>query len=171
MLTGSPSYDIRYTTALDAPSLKSWLEKPGMLHFFPISEENEIENAVNSWISFYKYKASLTATIDGKPCGIATLFLSPYRKVAHHSFFKIIVDPQYQRQGVGASLLKNIKHLAKTLFRLDIIHIEIIEGNPIAHLLEKYQFELFMRQERYFKEDGKYYARLLYKCYLSKEVL
>lgn len=168
MLTDTPSFDIRYSTLFDAAHLKHWLKQDNMLHFFPLSEEREIDSAVAAWMSFSRQKASLTATIDGKPCGIATLFLPLYRKVGHHSFFKIIVDPSMQRQGIGSSLLKNLMHLAKSYFNFEIVHIEIIEGNPIVHLLEKFQFEMFTRQERYFKENDTYYARLLYKGYLSK---
>lgn len=168
MTLDSPSFDIRYSTLWDAPFLRSWLESPGMLHFFPLSEKTEVDGVVHSWVSYHKYKASLTATWEEAPCGMATLFLSPYKKVAHHSFFKIIVDPKYQGKGVGSALIKNIKHLAKTYFHLDMVHIEVVEGNPLEALLKKQGFIEFMRQEKYFKEGDAYYARVLYKCYLSE---
>ena len=52
----------------------------------------------------------------------------PYKKVAHHCLFKIVVDPKHQRKGIGRALLKNLKHLAKTYFHLELMHIEVFEG-------------------------------------------
>jgi putative acetyltransferase len=78
----------------------------------------------------------------------------------------MIVDPKLQRRGIGTTLLKNLKHLAKTYFRLQILHIEVYEGNPIASLLEKNGFRQFARQERFVKEGDQYFARLLFECYL-----
>lgn len=161
-LTDSPDFDIRYTQVTDAPSLRKWLSAPGMLHWFPMATEREVENAIAVWIGFCRINASLTATYKGEPCGIGTLFLMPYRKVAHHCLFKMIVDPQFQRQGVGTALLRNLKHLAKNYFRLELMHIEIFEGNPIQLLLKKQGFREFAKQKHYVKEEsGDYLGRIL----------
>jgi RimJ/RimL family protein N-acetyltransferase len=161
-----PGYDIRYTYVSDMPYLRDWLNHPDTLHWFPMDQEKEIEDAVQCWIGFSRYSSSLTATMDGVPCAIGTLFLMPYQKVTHHCLFKMIVDPKYQRKGIGSSLLKNLKHLAKQYFRLELMHIEVFEGNPIVHLLHQSDFHKFARQERYVKENGKYLARILYQSYL-----
>lgn len=158
--------DIRYTYITDTPHLRRWLNDPLVQKWFPVSEEKEIEDAVRCWIGFSKYSASLTATFNGTPCGIGTLFLMPYRKVAHHCIFKIVVDPAYQKRGIGASLLRNLKHLAKNYFHLDLIHLEVYEGNPIVRLLEAQNFHQFVRQEKYVKDENGYRARLLFECYL-----
>lgn len=158
--------DMRYSVIEDAIPLKEWLLTPGMLHWFPMSEGRELDDAIACWIGFSKYLASLTAIIDNKPCAIGTLFLMPYKKVAHHCLFKIIVDPKYQRKGIGSSLLRNLKHLAKTRFRLEFMHIEVLDGNPLAHLLQKENFKEFARQEKFFKEGETYYARILFQSYL-----
>lgn len=163
-----PGFDIRYTYLSDAPFLRKWLHFPEVQHWFPVEEEKEIEDSVQCWIGFSRYSSSITATLDkGQTiCGMGTLFLMPYRKVAHHCLFKMIVDPQYQRQGIGSSILKNLKHLAKNYFRLELMHIEVFEGNPFIHLLEKYDFHEFARQEKFVKDSDKYYARILYESYL-----
>lgn len=158
--------DIRYTYITDTPHLRRWLQDPRVQKWFPVSEEKEIEDAVRCWIGFSRYSSSLTATLNGTPCAIGTLFLMPYRKVAHHCLFKIVVDPNYQRQGIGGALLKNLKHLAKNYFHLDLMHLEVYEGNPIIHLLKKQGFHEFVRQERYVKDKGRYCARLLFESYL-----
>ena len=50
---------------------------------FRCFDEIEIDDAVNRWIGFSRYKCSLTATIDNVPCGLVTLYLQPYRRLAH----------------------------------------------------------------------------------------
>lgn len=161
--------DIRYTHVDDAPFLRDWLLDPRVQQWFPVSEEKELENAVQCWIGFARYQSSLTVTLDGVPCGLGTLFLMPYRKVAHHCIFKLVVDPRYQRQGIGRSLLKNLKHLAKNYFRLELIHIEVFDRNPLIHLLLQEGFSEFARQEDFVKEGDKYLARVLYQAFLTQE--
>ncbi|HEY2811624.1 MAG TPA: GNAT family protein [Rhabdochlamydiaceae bacterium] len=163
-----PGLDIRYSTLADAPVLRQWLQIPQVQHWFPVAEDKEIEDAVQCWIGFSRYSSSLTATFDkGQTlCGIGTLFLMPYRKVAHHCLFKMVVDPQYQRRGVGASLLKNLKHLAKNYFHLESMHIEVFEGNPFIRLLEKNDFHEYARQEKFVKEGDVYLSRILYAAQL-----
>ena len=155
------NHDIRYTYVTDISYLRQWLKTPGMLHWFPVSAEKELEDAIQCWIGFCRWSSSLTATIDHVPCAIGTLFLMPYKKVAHHCLFKIIVDPKYQRQGIGSSLLKNLKHLAKNYFHLEMMNIEVFEGNPILDLLKKHDFYEVVRQKKFVKEDGKYLERIV----------
>ncbi|MBY0528582.1 MAG: GNAT family N-acetyltransferase [Rhabdochlamydiaceae bacterium] len=159
-------FDIRYTHVSDAPYVLQWLKEPGIQQWFPVSLDKEIEDAVQCWVGFCKYNSSLTATIDGVPVGIGTLFLMPYRKVAHHCLFKLLVDPAHQRKGVGRALLKNLKHLAKNGFRLELMHIEIFEGNPIESLLLQFNFHEYGRQEHFVKDKDRYLGRILYESYL-----
>lgn len=161
-----PGFDIRYTYVSDMQYLRQWLNAPGILHWFPMQEEKEIEDSVQCWISFSRFSSSLTAMIADVPCAIGTLFLMPYQKVAHQCLFKLIVDPKFHRQGIGSSLLKNLKHLAKQYFKLELMLIEVFEGNPIVHLLKKQGFSEILRQEKYMKENDTYYARILFECKL-----
>ena len=158
--------DIRYTYVTDTPLLREWLLRPEVQKWFPLSEEKEIDDAVQCWIGFSRYSSSITATVNGTPCGIGTLFLMPYRKVAHHCLFKLVVDPKFQRKGIGSALLKNLKHLAKNYFHLDLIHIEVFEGNPVIRLLQRADFHEFARQENFVKDNGQYLGRILYECNL-----
>lgn len=165
-MTEPSGLDIRYTYVTDTPYLRDWLSHPEVQKWFPVSEEREIEDAVHCWIGFSRYSSSLTATLNGTPCAIGTLFLMPYRKVAHHCLFKLVVDPKHQRKGIGSSLLKNLKHLAKNYFHLELIHIEIFEGNPVIKLLQKYEFYEFARQDNYVKDQDRYLSRILYESIL-----
>lgn len=154
--------DIRYTHITDEIYLRGWLMNPKLQHFLPVSNEQEVHNTLQCWLGFCRYSASLTATLNGTPCGIATLFLMPYQKVSHHCLFKIIVDPIHQNKGVGNSLLKNVIHLAKVYFKLEEIYTEVVEDNPLIHLLYKYDFYQFAEQKDYVKENNRYYARILF---------
>jgi RimJ/RimL family protein N-acetyltransferase len=163
------AFDIRYTEMSDLSFLREWVLSPGMLHWFPVADEKEAEEALNCWIAFSRWNCSLTATTDEVPCGIATLFLMPYYKVAHHCLFKLIVDPQYQKRGVGFALLRNLKHLAKNYFKLEMIHAEVIEENPVVHLLKKLDFYEFTRQKGFIKEGDRYWDRLLFQVDLQED--
>ncbi len=156
-----PDFDIRYSYITDISYLRQWINQPEMLQFFPMLSEKEIEDAIQCWIGFCRWSSSLTATINHTPVGIGTLFLMPYKKVAHHCLFKMVVDPQFQRKGIGGQLLKNLKHLARNYFHLEAMNIEIFEGNPILHLLKKFDFYEIARQDRYVKENGIYKGRIV----------
>ena len=165
-MTELEGFDIRYTYVTDTPPLREWLLTPDVQKWFPVSEEKEIEDAVQCWVGFSRYSSSITATVHGVPCGIGTLFLMPYRKVAHHCLFKFIVDPKFQKKGIGTALLKNLKHLAKNYFHLDLMHIEVFEGNPVISLLKKQGFHEFARQEKFVKDKDGYRARILFESFL-----
>ncbi len=159
-------FDIRYTHLTDGPHLRDWLLLPEVQRWFPVSEEKEINDAVQCWVGFCRYNSSLTATIEGVPCAIGTLFLMPYRKVAHQCIFKMVVDPKYQKKGIGRSLLKNLKHLAKEQFHLELMHIEVFDQNPFIHLLKQFDFHEFAKQERFVKDQEQYLTRILYESHL-----
>ncbi len=158
-------FDIRYSEMEDGEYLKKWLAIPDDQRWFPMSLPQEIEDSVRNWIGFSKYRASLTATVDSKPCGIATLFLMPYKKVSHHATFYLIVEKHHRKKGIGSSLLKNLLHLAKNYFRLESVHAEIFEGCPILSLLEKAKFLPFAHQEHFVKDGSEYISRTILECY------
>jgi len=109
---------------------------------------------------FCRYQSSLTATIRHIPCGIATLFLMPYKKISHQCSFKICVNPKHWRKGIGSSLIKNLKHLAKEHFHLEAIYTEVFDDNPLIPLLKKFGFYEFARQENYIKTKKGYKGRV-----------
>lgn len=165
-LTDTPDFDIRYSRIDDIEALRFWLKTEGILHWYPPSDDEELENFIRIWIGFTRFSASLTATYQDKPVGMACLYLMPYRKVAHQALFQIIVDPDHQRMGVGKALVRNLKHLAKSYFRLELLNVEILDESPLIPLLSGLGFVEFVRQENYVKEDGKYYPRILMEAEL-----
>lgn len=161
-LTTSPDYDIRYSRITDISYLRTWIIDPRVIQYFPFQhfQAHEIEFFTNNWISFSKYQASLTAIYNQKPCGIATIFLLPYKKVAHIGMLHILVDPIWQKKGIGSSLIRNIKHHAKNYFHLEFLNIEIMENNPIVSMLKSFGFYEVFRQEGFYKVDKTYLARI-----------
>jgi RimJ/RimL family protein N-acetyltransferase len=153
--------DMRFTELTDAPYLKEWLTDPSVAAAFPMDDVVEIDDAVSRWIGFCRYRCSLTATMDGVPCGMATLYLQPYRKLAHQCEFGIIVGSQYRNHGVGSDLLKNLIHMAKSYFNIELLHLQVYEKNPAIQLYERFGFVEFGRQTGWIKEkDGRHVGRI-----------
>jgi GNAT superfamily N-acetyltransferase len=161
MISDREEFDIDYTKLDEEVLLKKWLMWPGVLEWYPMAQEPDVDLVAKNWIGFARYKSSLTAYYKGKPVGIATLLLMPYRKVAHHGMMYIIVDPKWQGQGVGTALIRNLMHLAKTRFKLEDIHFDIYEGCRIMSILKKLGFEELLRQEKWVKTKQGYLARHL----------
>lgn len=157
--------EIRLTVPADAYHLNQWLSDPSVAANFPMTDSVEIEDAATRWVSFSKYKCSLTALSNGKPIGLATLYLQPYKSLMHQSEFGIIVAPGFRGQGVGSKLLQELIHLAKNSFNIEILHLQVHEGNPAIHLYKRFGFHEFGRQIGWMKEGSSYRARIMMELY------
>jgi putative acetyltransferase len=163
--------DIRYTELSDGKYLKEWLMQKDIGRWFPMLGEVEVEDAVNRWLSFSRYKCSLTAVLDGVPIGLTTLYLNPYKKISHQCEFGIIVGKDYRGQGVGTDLLKNLIHLAKDYFNIELLHLQVYDQNPAIGLYEKFGFKEFGRQTHWIKEgENLYQARIFMEKFLKPEI-
>ena len=165
----SNDYDIRFSRITDISYLKNWLIDPRVMKYFPFEymQTHEIDNFSKNWIGFCRYQSSLTAIYKQHPVGMATIFLMPYKKVSHLGLLYLVVDPIWQKKGIGSSLLKNIIHHAKTRFGLDSLHFELMENNPVMGILKKFGFKEIIRQEGYFKINGKYLSRIIMEINLK----
>jgi RimJ/RimL family protein N-acetyltransferase len=155
-----PSISVRFTEISDGKQLKEWLHEPGVLRWFPMYDEVEIDDAVQRWVGFSRYRCSLTAVKDGKPVGIATLYLQPYRKLAHQCEFGIIVAAEVRNQGVGSFLIQELEVLAKSTFKIELIHLQVYESNPAKRLYARLGYKEFGNQSHWIKEvDGSFVGR------------
>jgi len=159
-------FDLRYSTLEDGPYLGKWLMEPDTMLSYPMRTETEINDATQRWISFSKFKCSLTATINGEPCGLSTLYLQPYRTLAHQCEFGIIVGNQFRGQGVGGQLIKNILHLGKNYFNIELLHLQVQAHNPAIRLYRRFGFREFGRQTHWLKDEGIYRGRVFMERFL-----
>lgn len=158
--------EVRYTEPGDAKYLKEWLSEPGVLRWFPMEDQLEIDDAVMRWIAFYRYKCSLTVLKDGVPCGLATLYLQPYRKLAHQCEFGIIMGDGYRNMGIGSYLMSSLMHLAKENFKIELLHLQVYAENPAMRLYTRFGFKEFGRQNSWIKEDNRYVGRVFMERFL-----
>ena len=160
-------FDIRYSQLDDLAYLSSLFCENDACIPFPFNLE-EKEDALKNWIGFSKYKASLTGTIKEEPVAVGTLFLMPYKKVAHHASFYLMVDPKFRRKGIGTSMVRNLCHLAKTRFKLESIHAELFLPCELESILKHLGFKSFAKQDDYEKLGvNEYRPRLLMEHFLS----
>ncbi len=159
--------DFRFTEMSDGKYLKDWLMEPSIKRWFPMEDEVEIDDAVGRWVGFSRYKCSITAVKNDIPCGITTLYLQPYKKLAHQCEFGIIVGTDFRNQGIGGEMLHRLFRLAKERFKIELIHLQVYADNPAKRLYERFGFEEFGCQDKWIKEnDGTYTARLFMERYI-----
>lgn len=158
--------DIRYTEPGDAKYLREWLIDPSISKWFPMADQMEIDDAVMRWISFHRYKCSLTVLKEGIPCGLATLYLQPYRKLSHQCEFGIIVGQGYRNRGIGSYLMSSLMHLAKEKFKIELLHLQVYAENPALNLYKRFGFKEFGRQEAWIKEEDRYVGRIFMERFL-----
>lgn len=158
--------EIRYTISSDAEYLKSWLMDPETSCWFPMYDEMEIEDAVIRWIAFSRYHCSLTITKDGVPCGIATLYLQPYRRLAHQCEFGIVVDKKYRNLKIGSYLMSSLIDLAKNRFKIELMHLQVYENNPAINFYTRFGFKEFGRQNHWAKEEKRYAGRIFMERFI-----
>jgi RimJ/RimL family protein N-acetyltransferase len=156
-----PGLELRYTILEDGEPLKEWLQEPGILRGFPMQDPPEVEDSVKHWIGFSKYKSSLTATLNGKAVGIATLCLMPYRKLAHQCLLSIIVSQEARGKGVGTVLMNNLLYLAREFFGIEVIYLEVYEGNRAISLYHRFGFREIGVQKHFMKENGEYIGKII----------
>ena len=162
MMALSPDdISLRYTTVDDADPLKQWLLEPGVLQRFPMDNQKEVEDAVYHWIGFSHLRSSLTAVVHNQPAGIATLCLMPYKKLAHQCLISLIVTEKFRNQGVGTVLLNNLIHLAKEKFALEVLYLEVYDGNPAISLYRRFGFHEVGSQQYFMKEQDVYVSKII----------
>ena len=159
--------EIRYTQDEDDVYLKKWLMEPGMDKCFPMRTEQEIDDSVTRWISFAKWRCSLTVVYDGEPVGLAALYLMPYRSLAHQCEWGLVLTNELQGKGIGTKLVEALMKLAKEKFNLELIHLQVqmVNEKGIA-FFKKLGFREFGRQTHWLKENNEYRGRIYMERFL-----
>lgn len=159
--------EIRISVPADGEMFKRVLLQPNVLQFFPMFDLREVEDAVRIWEIFCKKNASLTAVVDGVPCGLVFLNLQGYKKFAHQCLITIAVDEAYRNQGIGTALLHELFKLSKEKFGLEMIHLEVYENNPAINLYKRVGFEIYGVQKHFIKDQGHYIGKTMMQLFLS----
>jgi ribosomal protein S18 acetylase RimI-like enzyme len=155
------SLSLRPSEAEDIAFLKNSLSDPKILFGFPMEGEKEIDDAVRVWMEYVGKGCGITSLWDGVPCGMAVLYVQPFEKLAHTCLFSIIVSSEHRNLGIGTTLMENLITLAKETFRIEILHLEVYEGNPAKRLYERLGFVYFGRHASFTKEnDGGYRGKI-----------
>ncbi|MEX0962126.1 MAG: GNAT family protein [Simkaniaceae bacterium] len=158
----SQELTFRLTKEEDAPLLKSWLLSPGVLNWFPLVTDREIDDSIRFWMTFLDKKCSITTCLGNTPVGMSNLYLQNYEKVKHQTLFVICGNPEYYNRGYGAALLKYMIQLAEKEFGITLLHLEVYEGNPAIRLYERLGFEKYGCHKRFLKDqNGAYRDKIL----------
>lgn len=161
------SVTVRLSVESDKDYLYKWLLDPEILPWFPLENAREVEDAVRICMSYVEMGAAFTGCIDGKPCGMAVLYLQKYKKLKHQCLFVIVVDKEHRGRGIGTKIFERMKQDAKDKFGIEILHLEVYLGNPAQKLYEKLGFREYGRQDHFLKErDGTYRDKINMELYL-----
>lgn len=153
--------DIRYSTEEDIPTLMGFLFEPGVLQFFPMSDEKEIQDAAKVWISYHAYKCCYTAEKNGIICGMTNLYVSPFSKAKKQALFSIIVSEKFRNQGIGSHLIDHLEDVGKNDHGIDLLHLEVYETNPAKRLYERKGFQEYGRHPEFLMEPDGYKTKIL----------
>lgn len=154
-----PGVTIRFMIPEDGIYLRQWLSHPSVRNAFPMYSDGEVDDSVRRWISFARIKSGLTVEMNGKPVGLATIYLQTYKRIRHQSEFGIIVDHDCRGKGIGSFLLSSILKLAKMQFHIELIHLQVYQDNPAIYLYKKFGFEEFGFQKKWLKDEKGYVGR------------
>ena len=151
------------------PILASWLSEPGILRWFPMVNQLEIEDACKVWIGYFAktYGSSFTVWEGEEIVGFFNFYLSAVEKLRHQSLFSIIVHPQKRGQGLGRQIIKEMITRAKRDFKLELLHLEVYRENPARRLYASMGFEEYGVHADFLKEnDGTYRDKILMQQWL-----
>lgn len=119
------TFTIRPATNDDFVLIKKWLLEPGVLSWFPMEAEKEVEDAAKIWVFYSNLGSCFIAEMNGEPCGSILLNLVNSAKTKHQCLISIIVSEKYRNQGIGKSLLEFIEKVAREKFNIELLHLEV----------------------------------------------
>jgi len=142
----------------DQPYLVSFLMEPGILQYFPMSNEKEAQESARIWISYAQLNSCFTLVKEGIPIGICTIYPQYAQKLAHQSLVSIIITEKERGKGYGKLLLHHIEKVAKHEFNMTLLHLEVYESNPAQHLYAKVGYKRYGIHRRFLKEGPNHYS-------------
>lgn len=108
----------------------------------------------------------LIAEIEGKVVGMVGIHLLKSARQKHSAFLGIMVRTEYQKQGIGKLLMKNILDVADNWLMLLRIELEVTADNEKAiSLYQSFGFEIEGTKRYATIKDGKYADLLMMARY------
>lgn len=150
----------------DGVFLQQWLSDPNIFRWFPMDGEKEVEESSRIWMDYAIRGQGITALWNGTPCGMAVIYVQPFRKLVHTCLLSILVADGYRGNGIGEQLLHRLMDLAKNSFSIKILHLEVYEGNPAKRLYERLGFTPFGEHIHFAKEKEGYRNKIFMQKYL-----
>ena len=146
----------------DGALIENWLMQPGVLQGFPMIDKREVDDAVRIWMQYIGKGTALTALYKKEPCGAGNLYIQPIEKLKHQCLFVVIVDQKYRGQGIGTLLIRALERRAKERFKVEILHLEVYEGNTAIRLYERLGFVYYGEHPNFLKDPhGNYLSKIL----------
>ena len=153
---------IRNLVEADKFHLTMFLMEPVALSYNPMTTLKEVEESVKVWLTFARLGSAFVAEVDGKPVGMANLYIQQFEKLKHQAMFVIIVGSDFRGQGIGTVLVKHLIKVAKEKYDMSLIHLEVYENNPARRLYRRLGFVEYGKHEKFVKEaDGTYVTKIL----------
>jgi putative acetyltransferase len=146
----------------------TFVNEPEIISGFPMTTLAEIQDSCNIWMEMALKGMGLTMEVEGKVAGMITLYVPMYKKLAKTSLFSIVVSKAFRRQNMGTQLIHAIEKLGKEKYGLKIIHLEVYEKNEAAiKLYTKLGYAYVGCQEKFIKENGQFFSKILMEKRLS----
>ncbi len=157
---------IRVSTEEDENVWKEWLEEKGILKWFPMTGQAEIDDSLRIWKYYITKKSIFTILSNKQVCGVVNLYLNEFKKMKHQCLFAIIIAKEFRGKGIGKYFLEEIIKKAKNDFSIEQLHLEVYENNPAIHLYKKLGFEIYGEHKHSLKENNKYIAKIFMRKFL-----
>ena len=158
---------LRPALSEDGPFLLQWMSDPQISRWFPMAGIKEVEDSVRIWMEYATKEQGITAVWNGTPCGMAVIYVQPFQRLKHTCLLSILVDEQYRNLGVGTALMEELEKLARDIHHIEILHLEVYEGNPAQHLYERRGFTSYGIHPHFAKEETGYRAKIFMQKYLT----
>ncbi|HNW04309.1 MAG TPA: GNAT family N-acetyltransferase [Oscillospiraceae bacterium] len=155
-------YLIRPVRPEDADDINLIRRQPETARFLISIPSERVEQAQNFIGNLRPNNHEFVAVIPQacgceKVIGMAGLEQGNRARIAHTATFGICVHRDYQDQGIGAALMKQIIDLADNWLGLTRIELEVnVDNERAIHLYKKFGFEIEGRKRMAILRDGQY---------------
>jgi ribosomal protein S18 acetylase RimI-like enzyme len=135
---------------------------------FGSTYEMEAARPLSGWEERLQMPGAFAAFLDGKIVGLARFVQDSGSPKERHkgSVYAMYVEPQARGQGIGSALLDAVIGHASGI--VEQLRLGVVDDNAAAiRLYEKHGFEVYGREMRALKSDGRYFDEVLMVRYFA----